>query len=199
MRQKKRDRFGRIQYYNRETKKNQQEKPVHWYTAQEKEEVLKKEEEERKKELERKRKREEARIARIKPGLRKIQAYFKRRAETKAPAAVRKLQDNAEHPMIPCLAMAALDHDSVIQFYKKKDANIAQDIKTCYGGRRAVLEENKEAIEDEKEARKLVDGLFLLSRRWGTTCSRNEPRRVSLATKTNCTYCPLLSLSDVNI
>eukprot|EP00463_Aulacantha_scolymantha_P003586 TRINITY_DN4460_c0_g1_i1.p1 TRINITY_DN4460_c0_g1~~TRINITY_DN4460_c0_g1_i1.p1 ORF type:complete len:155 (+),score=38.23 TRINITY_DN4460_c0_g1_i1:19-483(+) len=117
---KKRDRFGRVVYFNKDTKQNQQEKPIHWYTQDEKDLEIKKQEEEKKKKLERKRRKEEARIARIKPGLRKIQGNYKRHAEAEIPAAVSKLQNNS-NIRYPCLAIVAQPDDSVVQSYKKKN------------------------------------------------------------------------------
>jgi len=132
--EKKKDRFGREIYYNKETKQSHMEKPEHWWTEEEKE-AKKAIEKKLKEEEEAKKRAAEALERRLQPKVKGIIGELVKLAEAQKDESVKKLKE-AKEPALPLPGLIVKGSDENLSpLYKKGTFNLDE----VYHSRRVPL------------------------------------------------------------
>jgi len=183
--EKKKDRFGRETYYNKETKQSHLEKPEHWWTEDEKEAKRKAIEKKKKEEEEAKKKAAEALERRLQPQVKAIIGELKKLTVSHTEENVKKLKE-AKEPALPLAGLTAKGQDEAIGPLYKRGAFNLDDV---YNARRVPLpafltHEHKESdsinFDDPRFGEELCQILFHVSLHWTTNEHINSKRQWDL-------------------
>jgi len=166
--EKKKDRFGREMYYNKETKQSHPEKPEHWWTEEEKEAKRLALEKKLKEDEEAKKKAAEALERRLQPKVKGIIGELVKSAEAQKDESVKKLKE-AKEPALPLPGLIVKGSDeNLAPLYKQGTFNLDE----VYHSRRVPLPsflthtDSKDSILDPSDPRyveQFCSTLFLLS------------------------------------